>query len=530
LKQQVVSAQNLVDDALRYVKNHCSVGDRLDPELLDQHQLISYQLAICSAEISAADAMLNFAAEMSGDELIQQVVTAFCIETLFAIANRLQTHAVEMGLDRDTIGALYPSHGINVLAELGETVLTKDVTQLGTLLSEENQLVRATFARFADQVVKPVAEEIHRQNLDIPDHILKSAAELGCFGTSIPERFGGLQADDQADSLGMIVVTEELSRGSLGAAGSLITRPEIAARALLAGGTELQQQRWLPALASGASLCAIAITEPDYGSDVASIVLKATPTDSGWLLNGNKTWSTFAGKSDVLVVLARSNPDQSLGYKGLSLFIVEKPQFPGHEFQHRQQSGGKLTGKAIATIGYRGMHSFDLFFEDYFVPDENLIGQEPGQGFYHTMAGFAGGRIQTAARATGVMQAAYEAALAYARQRVVFGKAIGDYQLTQVKLARMLITITAARQFSYAVAKLLDQGGGQMQASQVKLFSCRAAEWVTREAMQIHGGMGYAEESSVSRYFVDARVLSIFEGAEETLALKVIARDLIKNA
>ena len=178
------------------------------------------------------------------------------------------------------------------------------------------------------------------------------------------------------------------------------------------------------------------------------------------------------------------------------------------------------------------MHSFDLFFEDYFVPNDYLVGETEGigKGFYFTMAGFSGGRIQTAARATGLMQAAFEEAVTYSAERRVFEKALNDFQLTQIKLARMLSTITACRQFSYAVANLLDKGEGQMEASLVKLFSCRAAEWLTREAMQIHGGMGYAEESAVSRYFVDARVLSIFEGAEEVLALKVIARELIEKA
>ena len=178
------------------------------------------------------------------------------------------------------------------------------------------------------------------------------------------------------------------------------------------------------------------------------------------------------------------------------------------------------------------MHSYDLFFEDFFVPAVNLVGgrEGEGKGFYYTMAGFSGGRIQTAARATGLMQAAFEKAVSYANERVIFDQALSEFQLTQIKLARMLATITACRQFSYAVARQLDQGQGQMEASLVKLFSCRAAEWITREALQIHGGMGYAEESAVSRYFVDARVLSIFEGAEETLALKVIARELIARA
>jgi (2S)-methylsuccinyl-CoA dehydrogenase len=300
----------------------------------------------------------------------------------------------------------------------------------------------------------------------------------------------------------------------------------------LHGGTAEQKQYFLPRLAAGEMLAAISITEPDYGSDVASLSLKASQTTDGWSLNGAKTWCTFAGKADVIVVIARTDPDRSKGHKGLSMFMVEKPRFSGHEFTYENPAGGRLVGRAIPTIGYRGMHSFDLSFEDYVVPNSALVGGETGQGqgFYLTMAGLSGGRIQTAARASGVMQAALEKAVSYSNDRKVFGAPVGNYQLTQVKLARMLAALTASRQFSYAVAKLMDNGGGQMQASLVKLFSCRAAEWVTREALQIHGGMGYAEETAVSRYFVDARVLSIFEGAEETLALKVIARDLIARA
>ena len=330
----------------------------------------------------------------------------------------------------------------------------------------------------------------------------------------------------------MIVVTEELSRGSIGAAGSLITRPEILARALLKGGTEEQKQYWLPQLAVGDPLCAVAVTEPNYGSDVAGVRLKATATEGGWLLNGAKTWCTFGGKAGLLLVLARTNPDMTLGHRGLSMFLVEKPSSDDHHFEVSPETGGKLTGRAIATIGYRGMHSFELFFDDLYVPEQNMLGGAGGEGkgFYYAMAGFSGGRIQTAARAVGVMRAAFEKSISYSKDRVVFGKSIAQYQLTQVKLARMASLVLACRQITYEVAHLMDSGAGDMEASAAKLFAGRAAEWLTREALQIHGGMGYAEETPVSRYFADARVLSIFEGAEETLALKVIGRSLVENA
>ena len=254
-----------------------------------------------------------------------------------------------------------------------------------------------------------------------------------------------------------------------------------------------------------------------------------------------KTWCTFAARADVLMLLARTDPDRTKAHRGLSLFLVEKPQAEGHGFLFAQEAGtggrpsdssGRMEGRAIDTLGYRGMHSYEVAFEQWFVPDANLVGGEDGlgKGFYLQMQGFENGRLQTAARAIGVMQASYEAALEYAGNRVVFGQPILEYQLTRAKLARMAVLIQAARQFSYDVARLMAKGEGTLEASMIKAYVCRAAEWVTREALQIHGGMGYAEEFPVSRYFVDARVLSIFEGADETLALKVIARRLVANA
>ena len=394
--------------------------------------------------------------------------------------------------------------------------------------NEEQGMIAQTAVDFLAAEVWPNLDRIDSMEEGLMPKLLEKAGELGLLGISIPEEYDGLHED----SMGMIVVTEELSRGSLGAAGSLITRPEILARALLAGGTEEQKRYWLPKLAAGDPLCAVAVTEPDYGSDVAAMKFKATKTTGGWLLNGAKTWCTFGGKAGVLLVLARTDPDPAAGYKGLSVFLASKPTFEGHDFEVVQENGGTLSGRAISTIGYRGMHSYECFFENYFVPDSALLGGEAGlgKGFYTIMAGFSGGRIQTAARAVGVMQAAFEAAFTYAGERKVFATPIIDYQLTSVKLARMAAWLCASRQFTYSVARLMDRGGGQMEASMVKLFASKTAEWLTREAMQIYGGMGYAEETAVSRYFLDARVLSIFEGAEEVLALRVIARSLVSDA
>ena len=287
-----------------------------------------------------------------------------------------------------------------------------------------------------------------------------------------------------------------------------------------------------PAYTSGSVL----VAGPDFGTGSSREHAVWALQNYGFkVIIGSRFGDIFrsnSGKAGLLMVVARTDPDRSIGHRGLSLFLVEKPAFDGHAFDFVQPGGGRLTGRAIPTIGYRGMHSFDLAFQGLLVPDDHLIGGDAGlgRGFYLTMAGMMGGRMQTAARASGVMRAALKAALRYSADRRVFGAPLASYPLTLAKLARMAARYAACRQLAYAVARLLDQGGGRMEASLVKLLACRSAEWVTREALQIHGGMGYAEETPVSRYFVDARVLSIFEGAEETLALKVVARSLLETA
>ncbi len=544
----LAATTQLIVRALSALKVQTTEGGRVVPARLDEHQVASYDLSLSWSECTAARFLLAHATRLTAESsatanaYTTRLATYFCAEAVTNTLHRLRTRPADFGLshqdissiDRESAAAEFLSQQLAArnVAAIGQAVLDREGDLGPDLLSAQHTLMRDTFRRFADDVVAPLAEHIHREDLIIPEAILAPLKEMGMFGLSIPASYGGLQEDDKEDTLGMIVVTEELSRGSLGAAGSLITRPEILARALLKGGTEEQKHHWLPQLAVGDPLCAVAVTEPNYGSDVAGVRLKATATEGGWLLNGAKTWCTFGGKAGLLLVLARTHPDMSLGHRGLSMFLVEKPSSDGHHFEVSPESGGTLTGRAIATIGYRGMHSFELFFDDFFVPAANMLGGSGGEGngFYYAMAGFAGGRIQTAARAVGVMRAAFEKALSYAKQRVVFGQPIADYQLTQVKLARMAALLLACRQITYDVAQLMDAGSGDMEASAAKLFTCKTAEWLTREALQIHGGMGYAEEVSVSRYFADARVLSIFEGAEETLALKVIARALVEKA
>ena len=407
-------------------------------------------------------------------------------------------------------------------------------------LDDDMEMVQDTFRAFATNVVAPHAEHVHRTNGDVPEAVIAGLAEIGAFGLSVPATYGGFSEGGENEYLAMVIATEELSRASLGIGGSLITRPEILTRALVKGGTEAQKQEWLPKLASAEAMAAVAVTEPDFGSDVAGLKVTATPGagaggEPGYVINGVKTWCTFAARADVLMLLARTDPDRTLAHRGLSLFVVPKPQGDGHGFEFTQDpvAGrvGKISGRPIDTIGYRGMHSYELALEDWWVPADNLVGGEAGlgRGFYYQMEGFENGRLQTAARAVGLMQAAHDAALDYARNRTVFGASIVDYELTRAKLGRMAVLIQASRQNSYHVARLMAAGQGATEASMVKAYVCRAAEWVAREAMQIHGGFGYAEEYPVSRLFVDARVLSIFEGADETLCLKVIARHLLRS-
>ena len=519
----VALAQHLVDQACAAVRGRGGI---------DPNQVVAYDVAHAAAAVATARSTLDYGALGDVEARIAAAFVADVVADLIGrVAGRESLWGVEPGWDAPVAAFQAAQRDPAVLASLATTEGPRH-------LGEDFELVRETFHRFAEDKVRPHAEHVHRQNLDIPEEVIEGLAELGGFGLSVPEEYDGFASGGESDYMGMVVATEELSWGSLGVGGSLITRPEILTRALVYGGTEEQKKQWLPKLASSEILAAVAVTEPDFGSDVAGIVTAATPVDGGWGINGVKTWCTFAARADVLMLLARTDPDRSLAHRGISMFIVEKPRGDGHGFVFTQEDGperpgdlapGRLEGRPIDTLGYRGMHSYELAFENWFVPDANLIGGADGlgKGFYLQMQGFENGRLQTAARALGIMQAAYEAAVAYAAERKVFGAPIAEYQLTQYKLGRMAVIIQATRQSSYHVARLMARGEGTLEASMVKAYVCRAAEWVTREAMQIHGGMGYAEEFPVSRYFVDARVLSIFEGADETLALKVIARRLI---
>jgi (2S)-methylsuccinyl-CoA dehydrogenase len=540
LTKMVSSLRVVFGTQVNHLASACCVDGALDRKLLDRRQVPSYELAFAAAELLAAETVLSRPAEMSSD-LRRRLAATFVAEQCRSLLERLLQVSLDLEDDAAPLRKLAADpdwHAVccvvlsgRALDDTGRRVCDCQ-EEIGDVdLAPDLRLAQSEFRRFAAQVVVPLATKIHRQDLTVPEELLGPLREMGVFGLSIPESFGGTANDEHKDLM-MMVVTEALSEASLAAAGSLITRPEILARALLAGGTVEQRARWLPLIARGDPLCAIAITEPDFGSDVAGLQLKATRVEGGWLLDGAKTWCTFAGKAGLIMVVARTAADRALGHRGLSLLLVEKPSYDGHVFDYRPSGGGRLAGKAIPTIGYRGMHSFDLSFEQLFVPERNLVGEDGGggKGFYFTMAGMVGGRMQTAARALGVMRAALYAARRYAGDRKVFKSPLADYSLTRAKLARMAARFAGCREMTYAVGGGAHGGDARLESSLIKLFACRSAEWLTREALQIHGGLGYAEETPVSRYFVDARVLSIFEGAEETLALKVVARDLFEQA
>ncbi len=500
----------------------------------DANQVVAYDIAHAASAAATARVLLDYGAKGDAEAAITCAFAADMVQDLITrVAGRESLWDVAADVFDPARPALAAYRDPAFLASLASTEGPRH-------LDADMELVQDTFRSFAANVVAPHAEHVHRTNGDVPEEVIAGLAEIGAFGLSVPAEYGGFSEGGDSEYVAMVIATEELSRASLGIGGSLITRPEILTRALVKGGTEEQKLEWLPKLATAKVMAAVAVTEPDYGSDVAGLKVTATPApgpdgSAGYVINGVKTWCTFAARANVLMLLARTDPDRSKSHRGLSLFIVPKPQGDGHGFQFTQDGitingqHGKMEGRPIDTIGYRGMHSYEVALENWWVPADHLIGGEDGlgRGFYYQMEGFENGRLQTAARAIGVMQAAYAEALDYASNRKVFGSNIVEYQLTQAKLGRMAVLIQAARQSAYHVATLMAKGEGATEASMVKAYVCKAAEWVTREAMQIHGGMGYAEEFTVSRLFVDARVLSIFEGADETLCLKVIARRLV---
>jgi (2S)-methylsuccinyl-CoA dehydrogenase len=511
---------------------------------IDEAQVHCERLAYAATEVAAATELLAYAkaarAHGQNDPTTDAMAAAFAAEVAQRLCGNVDAHPEAFGVGTDllnqTVGAPAVKASIRSglsdgrLQAIGRHVMQQRGANHAWLENDIAVMTRDSVRQFAEAEVAPIAEHIHRTDDLIPDTLIEKMSELGFFGMSVPEEFGG----GGMGNLPMIITTEELSRCSLAAAGSLITRPEILTKALSKGGTAAQKQQWLPPIAAGQIMVGISVTEPDTGSDVAAVKCRADAAEvggkSGYLINGAKAWCTFAGRANVLAVLARTDPDPKKGARGLSLFIVEKDAFPGHEFEMQQSTGGVLHGKADRTPGYRGMHSFTLSFDNYFVPAENLVGESGGlnKGFYLQMGGFAAGRLQTGGRATGVSQAALECTAAYANDRKQFGQPIGSFQLTQHKLGRMATHVMAGRLLTYAAALAMDRDESiALEPAMAKLFASDVAVWVTQEGQLLHGGWGYAEEFAISRYVVDAQVLPIFEGVKPILELKVIARSLL---
>jgi (2S)-methylsuccinyl-CoA dehydrogenase len=516
-----------------------------DGERIDDFQVPTRRLAGLATRYEALKALAAYSDESrDGREApwIDEVAESWAAETALLAAETYWLHGLDYQIRPDVLSGVGDAALLDsVRRGLGEVQYRRIGEELIERGAANNRHVpgdtgdvselRSATRRFAQEVVAPEAERIHRGDLLVPEHFVRGMAELGYFGMSIPEEYGGVGMTN----LMMVVATEELSAASLASAGSLITRPEILANALLQGGTEEQKRAWLPRIASGELMVAVSVTEPNVGSDVARVSCRAEPVtigdQRGYVLNGAKAWCTYAGRAEILALLARTDPDPASGHKGLSLFIVEKSAFDGHEFVARQPGGGVLTGKADATIGYRGMHSFTLQFENYFVPAENLVGGESGRGkgFYLQMGGFAVGRLQTGGRATGLAQASLEAAVKYAKERPQFGRPIVEYQSTQYEIGRMAVKIEAARQLTYGAARAMDENSPRaaLMAAMAKLLACRVAVEVSQAAQVLHGGWGYAEEYAISRYVCDALVLPIFEGVEPILEMKVVGRALL---
>jgi (2S)-methylsuccinyl-CoA dehydrogenase len=539
VQQLVNTTDGVVREALEVTSKRTDAGKNIDDE-----QVHCERLAYAATEVAAARDLLAYAQGVvqQGDRdlSVAEMAGAFAAEVAQRLAGRIDAHAAEFGLSEERLNKTLGGAATKALMRdamsdtrvraIGRHVMQQRGVNHCWIDNELAVMTRDSVRQFAEAEVTPIAEHIHRHDDLVPDSIISKMSELGFFGMSVPEEFGG----QGMGNLPMIITTEELSRCSLAAAGSLITRPEILTKALLKGGTEAQKRRWLPPIATGQIMVGISVTEPDTGSDVASVKCRADAGEvggkNGYLINGAKAWCTFAGRANVLALLARTDPDFKKGARGLSLFIVEKDPFPGHEFEMKQSTGGVMQGKADRTPGYRGMHSFTLNFENYFVPAENLVGEQGGlnKGFYLQMGGFAAGRLQTGGRATGLSQAALERTAEYANDRKQFGQPIGQFQLTQYKLGRMATSLMAGRQLTYAAALKMDEDESiALEPAMAKLFSSDVAVWVTQEGQLLHGGWGYAEEFPISRYVVDATVLPIFEGVKPILELKVIARNLL---
>ncbi|SEH48383.1 acyl-CoA dehydrogenase family protein [Magnetospirillum fulvum] len=512
---------------------------RVAASLLETHQTAAHGYAWLATTVTALEQMLGWAKRLEADaklgELEALMLQAAFGEYLSQIHGGIPMsqgeiiRPADLGLEPVDLHRL-AEPAVQVLRRLGCTAAVRG--QIAALLRDGHSygeaglgdetltLIRDQFRRFADEVVAPFAHEWHLKDQLIPIEVVDQVAEMGVFGLTLPEEYGGLGLGKTA----MCVVTEELSRGYIGV-GSLGTRSEIAGELIRLGGTPEQKAEWLPRIASGEILPTAVFTEPNTGSDLGSLRTRAVRSGEVYTVTGAKTWITHAARSDLMTLLVRTDP-ATTDYRGLSMLLAPKPR--GTEDTPFPAPG--MSGGEIKVLGYRGMKEYELGFDGFTVPAANLLGGVEGQGFKQLMETFESARIQTAARAVGVAQAAMETALRYATERVQFGKPIYDFPRVGGKIAWMAVETMIARQMTYFSAREKDEGHRcDIEAGMAKLLAARVAWANADNALQVHGGNGYAEEYPVSRLLCDARILNIFEGAAEIQA-QVIARGLLGGA
>jgi (2S)-methylsuccinyl-CoA dehydrogenase len=529
------SARGLVGHARAVVAARVAADGKPDADKLERDQFAAHALSWYATYAEALTQMLGWARrlEKSGrlGEAERLILAAAFGEYLAQMAGGIALSQGEIARPGDL--GLAPSHLRAFLSPAVETLIASGNTAQNrarlaehvghghfgepALGDETLELTREQFRRFVADRIEPAAHDWHLADDLIPDGIVAEMAALGVFGLTIPEEWGGLGLG----KIAMCVVTEELSRGYIGV-GSLGTRSEIAAELIRLGGTEEQKKKYLPRIASGEILPTAVFTEPNTGSDLAALKTRAVRDGNGWAVTGNKTWITHASRSDMMTLLARTNPNDP-GYGGLSMFLAEKPR--GTESDPFPAEG--MQGSEIRVLGYRGMREYELSFDGFRIPAEGILGGQEGQGFKQLMATFESARIQTAARAVGVAQNAFEIGLKYARERQQFGKAIYAFPRVFGKLAWMAVETMIARQLTWFAAREKDQDRRcDIEAGMAKLLAARVAWSNADNALQIHGGNGYALEYPISRVLCDARILNIFEGAAEIQA-HVVARGLL---
>jgi (2S)-methylsuccinyl-CoA dehydrogenase len=530
------ATDSLLFDAVRAVRDLVSVEGRLSSALIDREQRAVHGLAWLATYAQAVRELVAYSHRLTIDNRFgetEELATRIGLgEYLAQIAGGIAmsqgevVRLADLGLPRARL-----AESVDELIESGNTASRRSrlaelmaIDDTGGLcddgLDDTMHAIRDEIRKFARAKIKPFAHGWHQNNEYIPLSVIEGLAEIGVFGLTIPETYGGMGLG----KIAMCVVSEELSKAYIGV-GSLGTRSEIAAELILGGGTEAQRQAYLPKIAAGTCLPTAVFTEPNTGSDLASLTTRAKREGASYRVTGNKTWITHPVRADLMTLLARTNPDEA-GYRGLSMFLAEKPR--GSDADPFPVAG--LSGSEIGVLGYRGMKEYELAFDAFTIPAENLLGGVEGLGFKQLMQTFESARIQTAARAVGVAQSAFELGLDYARERRQFGQKLIQFPRVADKLVMMAVEIHVARQLTYFAARAKDAGRRcDVEAGMAKLLGARVAWAAADNALQIHGGNGFALEYQISRVLCDARILNIFEGAAEIQA-HVIGRRLVEGA